>query len=133
MKSAASTHGETVSRTAWGWPVALAAVIFAASSRPRLVDVDGLWSGSDKVVHFAVYGLLGVLIRRLGRGARFALISVLLASAYGASDEWHQSFVPGRAAELADWVADTLGAAVAVGAYAWTARRRGTVGLLSPP
>ena len=42
---------------------------------------------------------------------------MLIVSAYAASDEWHQSFVPGRASEAADWIADTAGAIVAVVLY----------------
>jgi len=30
------------------------------------------------------------------------------------TDEWHQSFVVGRFSDVADWVADTSGAALAV-------------------
>ena len=79
---------------------------------------------SDKVVHFCVYGLLATLVCRLGRGWRGAAVALVVASLYGASDEWHQSTVPGRAAELADWVADTLGAATAVVLYTgWAAYR----------
>lgn len=123
MKAAVSTQGKTISGTAWIWPVALAAVIFAASSRSQLVDVGG-WPGLDKGVHFFVYGMLGVLVCRLGRGPRAAVLAIILASAYGASDEWHQSFVPSRSAEVGDWMADTLGAAVTVAGYAGSPRLR---------
>jgi VanZ family protein len=104
------------------WPVLVAALIVVASSRSRVSgpDIPHL----DKVTHFAVYGLLGTLLCRVGTGARAAVGAVLLASVFGASDEWHQSFVPGRTAEFADWVADTLGAVVGAVAYTrWTAYR----------
>ncbi len=53
------------------------------------------------------------------------MLAVGVASAFGASDEWHQSFVPGRSAELADWVADTAGAACAAMFYVrWNWYRR---------
>jgi VanZ family protein len=39
---------------------------------------------------------------------------MLLGSLYGASDEVHQSFVPGRAADPLDWVADSAGAVAGV-------------------
>ncbi len=105
------------------WPVAVAALIVVASSRSTVAGprIEGL----DKVVHFAVYGLLATLVCRLGRGWRAAAWSLLVVSAFGVTDEWHQSFVPGRLAEVADWVADTLGALVAVTLYTgWEAYRR---------
>ncbi len=113
---------ELLRRRAVVWPLAIAALIFVASSRSRVASVD--ISMSDKVVHFCVYGLLATLVCRLGRGWRGAAVALVVASLYGASDEWHQSTVPGRAAELADWVADTLGAATAVALYtSWAAYR----------
>ncbi len=113
---------ELLRRRAVVWPLAIAALIFVASSRSRVAGVD--ISMSDKVVHFCVYGLLATLVCRLGRGWRGAAVALVVASLYGASDEWHQSTVPGRAAELADWVADTLGAATAVVLYTgWAAYR----------
>ncbi len=44
-------------------------------------------------------------------------MAVLLVSLFGLVDEWHQSFTPGRYMEVADWVADTFGAIIAVGMY----------------
>lgn len=41
-----------------------------------------------------------------------ALAALALASLYGVSDEVHQLFVPGRMCDPADWVTDTLGAAL---------------------
>jgi VanZ family protein len=32
---------------------------------------------------------------------------------YGATDEFHQYFVPNRSAEVQDWLADVLGAVIA--------------------
>ncbi len=50
---------------------------------------------------------------------------ILAVSLFGLSDEFHQAYTPGRAVEFADWVADTLGAVVAVFAYwKWDAYRR---------
>jgi VanZ family protein len=40
--------------------------------------------------------------------------------AYGVTDEWHQSFVPGRSADAIDLVADAVGAGLAAGGLgAW--------------
>jgi len=76
-----------------------------------------------------VFGLLATMIFRLippgSRNGRSALMVILAVSLFGLSDEFHQAYTPGRAVEFADWVADTLGAAVAVFAYwKWDAYRR---------
>ncbi|MEY4938826.1 MAG: hypothetical protein RIQ93_561 [Verrucomicrobiota bacterium] len=105
------------------WPLAMAALIFLASSRSHVAGpaIPGL----DKVVHFSIYALLATLVCRLGRGRRGAVLSLLIVSVFGVTDEWHQSFVPGRRAEFADWVADTLGALVAIALYyGWEKYRR---------
>lgn len=97
-------------------------LILVASHRPNLV-ATGV-EGGDKIVHFVVYGLLATLVCRLGRGWRAAGWAWLVVAAFGATDEWHQSFVPGRSTELLDWVADALGAALAVTLYTgWTRYR----------
>jgi VanZ family protein len=43
----------------------------------------------------------------------FALIAILI-SAFGALDEWHQQFIPGRSMEFNDWIADTSGGVTGV-------------------
>jgi VanZ family protein len=97
------------------WPLLVAATIFFASTRST-VAMPGI-TNFDKIAHFSVYGLLATLLERLGRGPRAVALALLLTSLYGASDEWHQSFVPGRSCELGDWIADTLGGALAIALY----------------
>lgn len=107
----------------WCWPIAIAILILVASHRPRLASPS--ITNIDKVTHFAVYGLLATLVCRLGTGRRAAIVAWIVVAAFGVTDEWHQSFVPGRSTELADWIADALGAAVAVILYTrWHAYRR---------
>lgn len=98
------------------WPLLIASLVIAASSRSR-VAAPGI-SNIDKVGHFLVYGLLATLICRMRLGWRGAVIGLVAASLFGITDEWHQSFVPGRSSDPMDWVADTLGAALAVSLYA---------------
>lgn len=103
--------------------MAIAALIFFASSRSYIAGPP--IESSDKMGHFLVYGLFATLMVRLGRGWRAAVVAVLIASAYGVTDEFHQSFVPGRSVEVADWLADTCGAALAVALYSgWPRYRR---------
>ena len=75
---------------------------------------------SDKVLHGVEYGILALLCFRAFRlasgpaAARQAvLLAILTASVYGLTDEVHQAFVPLREASWLDWLADTIGAALA--------------------
>jgi VanZ family protein len=97
--------------------VLIAALVFAASSRSRVASPEGI-AHVDKFAHFGVYALLGTLIARTKPGWRGAWRGLWVASLFGATDEWHQAFVPGRSPDLGDWVADTTGAALAVALYA---------------
>lgn len=107
----------------WTWPLALAATIVYASGRGPVAAPDIV--GIDKVTHFFVFGLLASLVARNGFLPGVGWMAVLIVSLFGITDEFHQSFTPGRSVEVADWVADTLGAAVAVLVYArWEAYRR---------
>ena len=95
-------------------------LIFWLSSSP---DAQGavLRPPFDKLAHAGAFGLLALFFRfATGR----ALLSVLLASLYGLSDELHQAGVPGRDADGLDWVADTVGACTAVGIVWFLTRRR---------
>ncbi|MGZ0656515.1 VanZ family protein [Coraliomargarita sp. W4R72] len=112
------------------WPVLLALAIYAASGTQGLASPDlGFEFRKDKLAHFLVFGLVATALLRTPRLKNLSLrslsIAVLITSAYGACDEFHQSFTPGRSVEFADWVADTLGAIVAVTVYArWHGYRR---------
>jgi len=94
------------------------AIIFYLSHQPTL-GVPSLFENQDKVMHAGAYGLLAALIlgamplRLPGYTRQQAWLSVMLASLYGISDEFHQSFIPGRSPEVGDWMADTLGALLA--------------------
>lgn len=107
----------------WLWPVLLAAVIVGASGRGQVAEPAIV--NFDKVAHFFVYGLLATLVARNGfvPGGR-AWVPIVAVALFGLTDEWHQSFTPGRRVETVDWIADTAGAIVAVSVYArWPAYR----------
>lgn len=78
--------------------------------------------------HFAEYLVLGALLANaLGvhrsRARAFAL-ALALASVYGATDEIHQLFVPGRMCDPLDWAVDTAGAAAGAAAMVLAACKR---------
>jgi VanZ family protein len=109
----------------WGPALAWAAVIFTFSSFSKLPSPPGLLT--DKHAHLGVYGVLAVLLvwgltdRAPARTTwKTVLVAVALATAYGVSDEFHQSFVPGRDVSGLDLAADVAGAAIAaIGLRAW--------------
>ena len=110
---------------AWLPAVAWAAVIFSLSSRSRLPGPDVV--GIDKVAHFGAYGLLGVLLCFAAERSRLPLlVAGVLGVAYGATDEIHQMYVPGRSPDVLDWCADAAGVLAACILYTrWRLRRAG--------
>ena len=77
---------------------------------------------SDKTGHLVAYAGLALLcVRAVGGGLprrvvlRAAALALAIAAAYGIFDELHQSFVPGRSADIRDWFADVSGALIGIG------------------
>ena len=107
---------------AYYWPLLLVLAVFAASSTQRLATPDlGFQFSKDKLAHFLVFGLVATAILRTPKlnklRRRDQFIAILITSLYGCCDEFRQSLTPGRSVEFADWIADTLGAIVAVCVY----------------
>ncbi len=90
------------------------------SSRSRLPDALSPFPGSDKLAHGGWFFLLALLAWRAARDGegwprRRRVVGLLVAAAaWAVSDEAHQSFVPGRAVEAADLLADVAGTALAL-------------------
>lgn len=99
----------------WVWPGLLATTIVIASGQSSVAGPDFI--DFDKLAHFSIFGLLATLIARTPWGGRAVWLAILATSLFGGTDELHQSLTPGRSVEVADWVADTLGAIVAVTVY----------------
>ena len=108
----------------WGPVVLYMAAIFYISSLHQAPLPPRL---PDKPAHaFGYMGFGFVIARALAGGlppritTRQFFIGLAIAVAYGASDEFHQQFVPGRTGDLPDLFADALGATIELGAcWAW--------------
>jgi len=102
----------------WG-PVALwAGLLFFLSSRS---DLGAAGRIPDWITHGTAYLAFAVLVARAAVGGlgeplagRTAAAVVLAVTLYGVSDEWHQSFVPGRDSSAGDVAKDAGGATVGV-------------------
>ncbi|GAD13449.1 vanZ family protein [Geobacillus kaustophilus GBlys] len=68
-----------------------------------------------KAAHLTEFGILAALVWRALLPKRFAYAGAwLFATAYAATDEWHQSFEPGRTATPKDVAIDSCGALIAL-------------------
>jgi VanZ family protein len=105
-------------------PLALMGLIFYLSAQEQ-VGPD-LPAFTRVIAHFAEYALLAALwvwalAPALGRRAFAAAAAISIL--YAASDEFHQSFIPGRDSSLLDLAIDALGVAVAVAVLSRRSRR----------
>lgn len=99
------------------WMVLLVAYsycLYYLSSGPIKIHLP-YFAFRDKVAHAGVYGLMALLAWQAF--SRWTVTSHwfwawLYAVVYGATDEWHQFYVPGRHADVWDWVADIAGATI---------------------
>ena len=95
-------------------------LIFAMSSREQFPAPPGFSIAMLSIVaHLFLYGVLATLLlvalERDGRATRSARLAAIVGAVlYGVSDEFHQSFVPGRDASLFDVGVNTIGAILAV-------------------
>jgi VanZ family protein len=103
----------------WLPVLAYVCIIFAASSQPHLQSPLRFVNG-DKIAHLGEYLVLGLLLvralratLRVSRPLFAAMIAIGLVVIVGASDEYFQSFIPGRMSDVFDVMADVLGGAIA--------------------
>jgi len=90
-------------------------ILFTATTLP-VKELPSFGIG-DKFNHFFAYFVLSVLLfllftyqRRSIMLFKYALFAtVIIVSFYGIADELHQILIPGRSAEVYDWIADFLG------------------------
>ncbi len=112
----------------WRWVLVFLYVagIFALSSLKSPAPA-GAPAGSDKLAHFILYyffaGAIWWALSARRPSMRAALFAFIIAAAYGATDEVHQHFVPGRTMSGWDWLADAAGAA-GWAAVMWYSRGR---------
>lgn len=97
------------------WIILLAGTSFPTTSIPSL-------GAGDKVLHFAAYFVLGVLLnlalmfqnRNKALKEKNSVYTLITGIFYAIIDEVHQHFIPGRSMEFLDFVADFLGLVLAI-------------------
>ncbi len=93
------------------------ALIFYLSNQPQIPFPEMGILSWDKLLHFGAYFGYGVLMQiavipnATKKNKKYQIFIVILLSAlFAVSDEIHQSFVPGRDADVFDVLADLVGA-----------------------
>ncbi len=135
-------------RKQWAWLIAWMILIFALSHmdgntsasksqllvdlllrlgiNPEVLPVEVLSLIVRKTAHFSEYLVLAIislpLFRhyRKGNSPPYWLLAWGFCVLYAASDEWHQTFIPGREGRATDVMIDAVGAALG----GWLANRR---------
>jgi VanZ family protein len=94
-------------------------VIFALSATPSLASpFEPIYDFIlRKLAHVTVYAVLTILVYgalrpHMARPTHAWLLAMLMAMLYACSDEWHQTFVPGREGTVRD-------VAIAMGSGLW--------------
>ena len=108
----------------WGPVAAWMLLIFVLSAQSQLPTPEQRWVdfALEVIAHFALYTILAALLmralcsKRSGDWRAYGL-AVFICAAYALSDEFHQSFVPGRKPDGLDIVVDLAGAVC--GAFLW--------------
>jgi VanZ family protein len=108
---------ETYSGSVTVWVLELLVNFLHIAVPPRTLEALHLLL--RKIAHLCEYSIFAVLVYRSLEAqhprswrAKPALWACLVAGLYSLTDEYHQSFVPGREAALSDCGLDTVGAAL---------------------
>ena len=93
----------------------MALIYYSSSIRAEdlpKIDIPNI----DKLFHFVEYFILGALLIRAFANSSdkvnfkfILLLSILIAFIYGALDEFHQRFIPGRSPDIFDLFSDIIG------------------------
>ena len=105
----------------WLPPIMWAVLIFALSSHQTGTASVIVWTdfAIKKSAHVFVYGILTAMlyrafcvsgVDRMNAG----LAAIFISCLYGMSDEYHQSFVPGRTGKVRDVGFDTIGSILSI-------------------
>lgn len=89
-----------------------AVLLFVLSHQPTL-PMPRVLSFEDLLAHGIAYAILYSLLYK-GLPDMHPGWILVITVLYGLSDEWHQSFVPGRVCDPWDFVADAAGGTIAM-------------------
>jgi VanZ family protein len=105
----------------WLPPILWAVIIFLLSSHPTKKASEIYWKDFlvKKTAHIIEYAIFSTLLYRAFKETgvkkkNAGLFAIFFAIFYGATDEFHQGFTPGREPRIRDVIFDTIGASLAI-------------------
>ena len=105
----------------WGPPAVWALAIFLVSAYPTGQASQIHWKDFivKKSAHIIEYGIFAGLMYRALRSSgvrreNAGIYAIFVALIYGVTDEFHQSYTPGREPKVRDVVFDTIGAIASI-------------------
>ncbi len=105
----------------WSPVFVWAAIIFSFSAKPTNPVSEIYWKDFvvKKLAHVVVYAILAIFLYRAFKKEgvspkKSGYYSIIVAVLYGLTDEFHQSYTPGRDPKLRDVIFDTIGATFAI-------------------
>ncbi len=108
--------------------VVMGTIFFLSHQTGDSIDLPS-FPGMDKLAHLTIYAILALSIIvahcRESRGnspVRVIVTTITICLIFGISDEYHQSFIPGRFVSLGDLIADVSGALLIC--FAWLMYKR---------
>jgi VanZ family protein len=121
MRAATRRISKRLAGKFWRWSLVIAwmAIIFWFSAQPKAALNFGQSTLVSKLAHVTEYAVLGWLIQHARDDRRVGWQSWLMAAIYAATDEFHQSFTPGRHPLATDVLIDSLGAAIGAAIAVW--------------
>jgi len=100
------------------WVLMMVLLLMQSSLASDVLKIN-IFQGMDKIIHFFIFGVLGWLLTRglvIGGHAlirmNFLWIVPVIGGLFAFFDELLQSTVPGRSADVYDWLADFCGIVV---------------------
>lgn len=119
---------------AWGPAALWLAVLFFLSDQSSDA-IPSWWAVNDKVAHLGMYGVLGSTLawgRHIARGRPGWTLLLSGGVLWALSDEWHQSFTPGRTPSISDLAADLVGLLIGAAVAAALLRRTSSASPATP-
>ncbi|MEO6052725.1 MAG: VanZ family protein [Chthoniobacterales bacterium] len=103
----------------FGFVLWMVVVFWLSSLTPKDLPPVPAWEGVDKVAHVIMY-IAGACALCMALRATVSwrwlaviLVTVVVVSFYGVTDEYHQLYTPGRSGgDVGDWIADFTGAVI---------------------